>query len=757
VGKVLYRGLIYFRVCSFSFAVLFFLSLLTLEAFADEPKKEISKSQKSRKLDTKLAISADYIEQHKKEGTATAKGHVVILYKDSIILGENCQIDNNAGKGIMEMDTKLLLKDLHLEADRMEFDLDMGFEKGYNVKGYSLGGGGGGGVDTSNGYSFSADKVIKISPAEYYFEGGSFSSCDPEDQDWHVSSSSTNYYLEDYAIFKNATIFFKRVPIFYTPIWGMPTVTKRKTGFLFPSFGTTSRDAEYFNTTYFINLSESDDITLYLDFIRRRGYREGFEYRYAYSEDTHGEFSFDYINDKRRKEGLWSLKYNNRHKFDNGIDNRVQIEEESPISYSKEFTGNLNFNTRRFTDSYVEFSKIFSNKQVSFLNRQFRDLGVVKDQTINSYSKLPGLSANLLGQGLFGSRLVGGVQSDFAEFVQKNESTASGFKPSSLTIDRYHIRPSLSLPLVPYKGLNVTPWIEGRSTWYSKRSLTDEKSLQTDFYTAGLNMQPPKLFKVYHVGGRAFKHIISPRISYRYIPGYEVDGKDRKAVPVLDNLDSGSPANMLSFSLNNSLLVKSGQTSLGGEILKLVLTQNYNINEANRVLDPNNPEDKNRPFSNLSIDLDSKFFDWFLLNQFISYNYYTNRPDSAITEFAVNFDNGIYSSYNYNFTRNKSGAGSHSFFHSGVIGWKVAKGLSLETSAIYNEVKAEFPATMYRIDYKSCCYSLSFSATSMTKFKTDDSTGKQASYWDTNYLFLFTFSGFGGFGAEPARLVAHKL
>jgi len=680
------------------------------------------------KLKGPLTITADTIIRDNKASTATASGNVVIEYENSILRGQNCVINSSTNKGVMTGEPVLELKKMKVRSTRMDFNLGSGMGSMDNAVGL-----------TTEGIAFTADKAIRLDPRTFRFINGTFTSCDPVDPDWIFKSTKIRFRTEDVAVFRNARFYFKGVPILYTPWWSLPTVTKRKSGFLQPGVGYSSRDGATVQNAYFYAKSDHDDMTLYLDAMHLRGTREGFEYRYVPSSETAGQLNLDFMDDKLANAELWRIDWKNRHRFKNGIRNIAKIERESAISFSKEVTKNVTFNTQRFSDSYIEFNYTKSYMHTSLLGREFQDLKTSAGVSRNKYNRIPEISGDVMPHEILGTPVVAGLKVSATSF-----STETSSLPDKLDINRIIVRPSIALPLTPFRGLNILPTLEGRGAWYS-RSEQDIDSFSTAYYKADLAMEAPKIFRVFNYKETLFKHSITPRIDYDFVPDLDVDGSDRLKVPLLDNLDESSPKNLLTFALLSRVVMKSTKTQIGREIVRLNITQSFNVNEARR------RGGGNRPLSNLNIDLDSRPADWLLLNQFVSWNHYERMPDILQTEVGLKFGNGLYLSYDWTARRLPK-----TTTHSGVFGYDIARGLSAEVSTIYNETIKDFPSSMISINYRSCCYSISFAASQLSRVKNIPGAGTER-VQDTTFQLFINFKGFGEFGQKAIPPVRRKL
>src|SRR5690606_7766543 len=79
---------------------------------------------------------------------------------------------------------------------------------------------------------------------------------------------------------KHMSVRFFRVPIFYFPRVTFPINGERKTGFLFPSIGTSDRSGTIVEIPYYINIAPHMDATVNMRYLSDRGVQVMGEYRY---------------------------------------------------------------------------------------------------------------------------------------------------------------------------------------------------------------------------------------------------------------------------------------------------------------------------------------------------------------------------------------------------------------------------------------------------------------------------------------------
>ncbi len=148
---------------------------------------------------------------------------------------------------------------------------------------------------------FEGKKIKKTGVNTYFIEDGWAITCKVKDGEvppWSIASSETTIEPGGYAVMKHARFRIRNIPVLYSPYLIVPIKNTRQTGFLFPEFSHSSDNGTGFNFPFFINLSESADITLYPEYYTGRGAMPGAEFRYVYSEDSKGTFMGSYLDDK---------------------------------------------------------------------------------------------------------------------------------------------------------------------------------------------------------------------------------------------------------------------------------------------------------------------------------------------------------------------------------------------------------------------------------------------------------------------------
>lgn len=118
-------------------------------------------------------------------------------------------------------------------------------------------------------------------------ESSIISSCDCLDPIWSIRTSSADYDTENKWINAyNPRLYIKDVPVFYSPYFGFPTDTTRRTGLLLPTLGFSEGEGLYYSQPIYFAPAQNYDLELIPQIRTQRGKGIYGYYRYADSPDS---------------------------------------------------------------------------------------------------------------------------------------------------------------------------------------------------------------------------------------------------------------------------------------------------------------------------------------------------------------------------------------------------------------------------------------------------------------------------------------
>ena len=249
------------------------LSVLLTGNFAEEQSSNIEVTAKT--------IHSTKTTVHGSEG-------VVVYYGDTVI---------KADKASYNRETKLLVLDGKVEmigyqgskehTSHLEIQTDtneVNFKELFLV--------------SKNDVWLYTDKAKRLD-GNYTFGRSVLSSCDADDPLWKMAFERSKYDSEDeYMKVYDAKIYFKDVPVMYTPYMAFSTNNDRASGLLFPLFGVSSSEGYIYEQPIFWAISDSMDLEFNPQIRTRRSVGMYATYRFVDTDHSSGMLRAGYFQDK---------------------------------------------------------------------------------------------------------------------------------------------------------------------------------------------------------------------------------------------------------------------------------------------------------------------------------------------------------------------------------------------------------------------------------------------------------------------------
>jgi LPS-assembly protein len=439
-------------------------------------------------------------------------------------------------------------------------------------------------TDSGKLISTAFSKTVRADAKAVFFEGenkkrltdASFTTCAADKDDWYIKASEIT--LNDYTdtgTAKNARIEFKGLPILYTPYISFSFNEQRKSGFLAPTMGTTSRSGFELLTPYYWNIAPNMDATLATRALTKRGIQFQGEFRYM-QENFSGINNIEYLpSDLTTNESRYFANLKHKHNFGNGWSAGYSIEKVSDDQYFSELS------TRIVTTSRVNLPQQFNVDYVddtwrfNALAQKFQTLAV--DPRSYPYERLPQMT--LIGNKDYGS-VNANLYTQLVAFDTNANDPNNGFRQTGT---RFTMYPSISLPINKTYGY-ITPKLGIHHTSYNLNNIasnleTQQRTLPIFSVDGGLYFD-----RDFKIGNRGYSQTLEPRLFYVYIPNRKQDN-----IPVFDTAltdlnfsslftenqfvgnDRINNANQISFALTSRFI----ESSTGAQRLSASIGQRY--------------------------------------------------------------------------------------------------------------------------------------------------------------------------------------
>ena len=160
--------------------------------------------------------------------------------------------------------------------------------------------------------------------------------CEADQDDWYIKASEAEINQKSQRLIaKDVQLEFFGMPVLYSPYANFSFNDQRKSGFLVPSIGSTSKSGLELATPYYFNLSPNSDATLTPRYFSKRGVQLAGEYRYL-EKNYYGLANIEYMpNDdaKSDRNDRYFFKLGHSHSFGNGFSGTLRYEDVSDDNY----------------------------------------------------------------------------------------------------------------------------------------------------------------------------------------------------------------------------------------------------------------------------------------------------------------------------------------------------------------------------------------------------------------------------------------
>jgi LPS-assembly protein len=402
-------------------------------------------------------------------------------------------------------------------------------------------------------------------------EGVTFTTCPLQDESWHIKADSIVLDThQKIGTGRDARVDFMGVPLMYLPWLSFPLSSERKSGFLFPSIGTTSVNGVQLSVPYYWNIAPNADFTFQPILYTKAGIDVGGDLRQM-TESQRGELEWNYLPDDHAYGGSRS---------------RVQLTELADLPWDWQLNVNAaNVSDRHYFEDFSHgpegASTAFLERRATFSYRsehwsidaeaqQYQTIDYTLAEPDRPYARVPHLAidaADTLGpNGL----LRYGFYSELVNFqhTETPESVTTGW--------RGDIMPVASLDLTG-PGYFVRPAFAWRGTQYELDNLGPGQTKHAPSRTLPITSVDTGLLFERPAGSRDQRRLtLEPRIMYLEVPYRAQDQLPvfDTAIPDLNPVqlfrtnryvgaDRVSDANQVSFGLTSRLLdAQSGQQYL---------------------------------------------------------------------------------------------------------------------------------------------------------------------------------------------------
>ena len=522
-------------------------------------------------LDAMTTLFADQVELFLNKNQVIAQGNVVFATPEGRLSADRVEYNVESGTGRFE--TAFGLMALGAQADRQQF-----------------------GNQEADVY-FYGEIIEKQGPRRYKITRGGFTTCVQPTPRWEVTSKSLTLNLNDYAVARNTVLHVKGVPVIYLPMIYYPIRDdQRSTGFLLPTYGTSTVRGQAVSNAFFWAINRSTDATIFHDWFTNTGQGAGAEYRYVASAASTGDVRFyrfaqktaTFTNDDQTQvydaNTSYEISGNLNHQLARNIRARARLDYFTNLITQQLYHQNLYqaSRNRRLIEGSVTAG--FRSVTTSLLYQRSEIFNSAESSQV--YGSTPRASANLAPLRLFSAPIYASANAEYA--FLPNRTITDGIVVSDTGYARLDVAPTVRVPLSKLTFLSMNTSAAYRATHYSRSATssgsTEENPYLRQFMTLRSEIVGPvfnRIFDLQSGFAERLKHVIEPAFTLDFTSHIA----DYTRTPVASNDFADfvvSGATKYTYGLTNRLFARTrnadGVRGSTREIVTLGLQQTYYSN-----------------------------------------------------------------------------------------------------------------------------------------------------------------------------------
>ncbi|HSW94267.1 MAG TPA: LPS assembly protein LptD [Gammaproteobacteria bacterium] len=657
-----------------------------------------------------------------------------------------------------------------------------------------------------------ADDFKQSASRIYEFQNASYSTCPPLTHAWQVKAS--HIMLDKNTgrgTAKDARVYVQGVPIFYTPYLNFPIDSRRQTGFLTPTAGTSSKAGVTVRAPFYWNTAPNYDSTITPVFLSKRGLQLNELFRYLTPKSL-GTVNVAVLPNDRAFSDLqerYQAQYGNStssftqadlHRLEDASDTRKSLYWVNNTRFNDHWTANVDYS--HVSDDYY-LSDLNNNFDVVTTNQLLQQAEVVRqgqhwnimaraqgyqtlhpvDQNViqNQYTRLP----QIVIDGDYPNaphNLDFFIANDITHFDITNTPGGSITAPTG---NRVNVQPGVSLPF-SRPSFYITPRVQFAMTQYELSHVTTTASTGPSRSLPIVDIASGLFFdRNLTAFGHGYRQTLEPQIYYTYVPY-----KNQNAIPVFDTtvntltydelfmynrfsgLDRIGDANQISYGVATRFIDdNSGVEKLRagiGQILyfrdrKVTLCSPTNvINSMVPCVDTGNNPANNYNKSPLSGILNYSLNPNWSLTANSIWDVQTNKfnNQSITLHYEPEVRKIVNLGYGYVFNgdiqpsdvpgSNQSNLSQTDFS----FAWPLSRDWSTVGRWTQNWNHHHFQNLLYGLQYDSCCWAVRF----VTGRAFANLSPTNTYQYNTQFFIQFSLKGLGNYGnADPGQLLASSV
>lgn len=629
--------------------------------------------------DENIHINADRMNQSLSDGVYTAEGNVVVLWKGMKLVADRTRYTAPTHMLYASGSVVLTKEATVLKGETLVMDMETGRAE---INPALL-------MASDPSMNVTAEKLIRINENLFTAISAELTTCDIPDPSWKIGNNKLNINLLGYATGWNVIFYIKDVPVFYLPWIAYPVVRERRSGLLIPQVGYSKTSGMKLGIPLYLVISPSQDLTLNLDIMTKRGIGTGLDYRYIRSRNSRGDINTYSIYDQLENKWRWELTQSHTERFPNKTYLRLDINTASDRTFLSDFSNRSGDYNRQSSVTSAYTSKTWQNYAASAYLRYTEDLYAANNRS--TLQNLPSLGVSGVRQAVFSMPLYFDIDVSADNFYRQSSPSGQRLysfpKITLLPFQSSYIQTAL------FAGTHIRGYATGKRDNSSDIQATDWDLLPEA--GARLSTSLTRIYDAHLQKLSKIRHEIIPELRYSFVPE-----RNQQSLPLYDSKDRITHLNLVSLSVTNLVSGKfvSGETTDYRDISRIKLSAEYAIDGGHRDLLA--PVQSKRPWSDLMLDSETWLTKQIRVTFESRYNLYENHLSTVAAGIDVNDQKGNSVGAAYQVARNEV-----EYFESRLT-TRLIKPMILSYTGRYSFDLRDFLESVYTAEYRHKCWSV---------------------------------------------------
>ncbi|MDR1311785.1 MAG: LPS-assembly protein LptD [Burkholderiaceae bacterium] len=358
---------------------------------------------------------------------------------------------------------------------------------------------------------------------------GTYTTCEGDNPDWYLSADTLQLdTAREIGQAKSPVLYLGNIPVLAATSISFPLSNERKSGFLPPTMGSSSRGGMEVMVPYYFNLAPNYDLTLSPRYISKRGLQMNALGRYLGNQYS-GTTNVEYLpNDNDYGDTRYAISSKHQQKLSPHLSLNWDYNHVSDNQYPDDFSSKITLGQRLMTQSG---NLVYSMPHLTATlgASHYEALQDKYARFMVPYDRMPFLQLQSNYYDVNGLDI--GVRGYMARFWLDNKDLWQRDRGN-----RYVVQPEISLPLrsagyffTPKASLHYTRYDLDDTDTLNPANRKLSRSIPTFSLDGGLFFEKPFSFF-----GTRMKQTLEPRLFYVYTPY-----RDQRKYPVFD---SGLPS-----------------------------------------------------------------------------------------------------------------------------------------------------------------------------------------------------------------------